>query len=89
MNTKTLVIYDNTGCIFLQRAGIYTVPQGGIQFMEPEVPGGKIISRIDVTTNPHTPVFEDLPLTDLQKVQNELTATQALVLTLQEQVLLN
>lgn len=43
---KTLVIYDNVGYIYLQlTSDDNRIPQGGINYLEVEVPGGKIIKK--------------------------------------------
>ncbi|WP_160688304.1 hypothetical protein [Clostridium sp. C2-6-12] len=72
MDTKNLVIYDNTGRIFMQMAGSYPVPQGGIQFIEAGVPEGKILSKMDTTVTPNIPIFEDIPKTELQIAQEKI-----------------
>lgn len=74
---KTLVIYDSTGHIYLQMAGNYTIPAGGIQYLEEEVPEGKLAVKVDTTVTPNVPIYEDRPETlevsmkDLKK-DNEL-----------------
>lgn len=85
---KTLIIYDNNGKVFLQISGFYAVPEGGIQFLETEMLEGKYIESIDVTKTPNTPIFKDLPKTDLEKTQDQLLETQAQLANLQEQILL-
>ncbi|AQR95578.1 hypothetical protein [Clostridium saccharoperbutylacetonicum] len=85
---KTLIIYDDTGYIYLQMSGMYQVPQGGIQYLETEVSEGKILKSIDISKTPHIPILEDMPKTDLEKTQNQLLETQAQLADLQEQILL-
>lgn len=68
---KTLVIYDNTGYIYVQITGVKT-PEGGINYLEVEIPEGKRISKIDTTSTPNVPVFEDMPKTELQIAQEKI-----------------
>lgn len=85
---KTLIIYDNTGYIYMQRTGSYRVPEGGIQFLEVDstVHENKIIKSVNVETKEL--VLEDMPKTELQLAQEQILATQSLVADLQEQILL-
>ncbi|MZK53425.1 hypothetical protein [Clostridium beijerinckii] len=71
---KTLVIYDNSGYIYIQMSGAYRKPQDGINYLEVEIPEGKILKAIDTTTTPHTPIFEDIPKSeiDILKEKQEL-----------------
>ncbi len=45
INVETLVIYDGTGYVYMQMTGSYRVPEGGLQYLETEIPEGKIIKR--------------------------------------------
>ncbi|SFC63785.1 hypothetical protein [Clostridium uliginosum] len=69
---KTLIIYDNTGNIFLQMGVSYRVPEGGIQYLETEIPEGKLIKNIDISVTPHKPVLEDIPKSQIKLLQEEL-----------------
>lgn len=69
-NMKTLIIYDNTGFILLTQSGDYRIPEGGIQFIEVEVPSGKHAVSIDIETN--TPIYEDIPKTETQLLQEKM-----------------
>ncbi|MFL0167637.1 hypothetical protein [Candidatus Clostridium helianthi] len=70
---KTLVIYDNTGYIFFQLTSDKNrIPEGGIQYLEDEVPTGKRIVGIDVSVTPNTPIYEDIPKTDMEKLQEKV-----------------
>lgn len=78
---KSLIIYDNYGQIVNILYGAETVPTG-IQGIVTVIPQGKMAVRVDVTTNPHTVVFEDVPnperdLTDVQLALVELEARVA------------
>ncbi|WP_238915107.1 hypothetical protein [Clostridium sp. YIM B02555] len=85
---KTLLIYDDTGFIYVQITGSYRTPEGALQFIEIEIPKGKIITGVDISATPHAPIFEDIPKTDLEKTQDQLLETQAQLANLQEQILL-
>lgn len=67
---KTLIIYDNTGYILLTQSGEYRTPEGGIQFIEVEVPTGKRAVSIDTETN--TPVYEDIPKSETELLQEKI-----------------
>lgn len=54
---RTLVIYDNTGAIYLMLHGEEEVPQG-LQSLFVDIPDGAQLERIDVTNPNHPqPVF--------------------------------
>lgn len=80
---KTLIIYDNQGCIISNITGSYRVPQG-VPFLEVEVPQGKRIKYtggigVDVSVTPHQVIFEDIPPSEidvLKKENEELKASQ-------------
>ena len=71
---KTLIIYDNTGFIILQMSGAYRVPQGGIQFLELEVPENKILKSINTETK--KPIYEDIPKTEFELAQERIQALE-------------
>ena len=68
---KTLLIYDNTGIVYFKLDGGYIIPNGGIQYLEIEIPTGKMVTGVDVRVTPNLPIYEYLPLseTDLLKQQ--------------------
>jgi hypothetical protein len=76
---KTLIIYDNTGYIYFQMSGNYKVPQGGMQFIEIEIPNEKILKSIDVSIVPHKPIYEDTPIPEMQIVKQQLDEAQTLL----------
>lgn len=55
---KTLIIYDNEGFIYLTYDRNYRVPEGGIQYLELEIPSNKKLVGIDTSTTPHKPILE-------------------------------
>lgn len=69
---KTLVIYDNTGEIYLMLYGTEKVPQG-LKSIFVDIPEGSQLERIDITdpSNPK-PVFSYLPDTDIGRLQKEV-----------------
>lgn len=81
---KTLVIYDNTGKIFTLSTGAYTVPQGGIQHLEVEVPEGKTITGVDVSLTPHKAIIKDLPKTEVQLLQERIDGHELAIFELAE-----
>ena len=84
---KTLIIYDNTGYIYLQITGSYKIPQGGLNYLEVDEDSfkGKIIKSVNAETKEL--VLEDIPKTELEKTQYQLLETQAQLANLQEQIL--
>lgn len=70
---KVIIIYDNTGTIFYKMAGSYTVPQGGIQYLEIEIPEGKEVVSVDVTDpdNPK-PVYEDIAPDEIEVLRKQV-----------------
>lgn len=76
---KTLIIYDNTGYIYLQfTGGIYRIPEGGLQYIEEEIPTGKRPVSVDVSSIPHKINYEDIPKTEMELLKEQVeTLTQA------------
>lgn len=60
MARLTLIIYDYEGYIYLTYTGTYRVPQGGIQYLETEIPNNKKLVGIDISVTPHKPILEDI-----------------------------
>jgi len=71
---KLLTIYDNNGKIYSQLYGDYPIPESDLKFLETEIPEGKTLSRIDTTLITPIPVYEELPPTDIEKVNTQMTA---------------
>ena len=83
---KTLVFYDNSGKIFCMSTGASDLPNGGIQYLETEIPEGKMRVSVDVSdvSNP-TPIFEDIPEDETSKRLSELEEEDmALAMTLDD-----
>lgn len=70
---KTLIIYDTTGQIFSSPiTGSYISPQGQLNYLEIEIPDGKILKSVDTTVTPNIPIYEDIPKTDMEKLQEKV-----------------
>jgi len=81
---NTLIIYDNTGYIISTMSGTVREPQGGVQFIEIDIPVGKQIKitngiGVNISVTPNVATLEDIPLTDMQTVQSQ-NATMLLAL---------
>lgn len=75
---KSLLFYDNTGKIFFKMDGVYSLPQGGLQCIEEEIPTGKRPISIDVSSTPHKINYEDIPKTELELLKEQVeTLTEA------------
>lgn len=67
---KTLIIYDNTGKIFLNASGDVQEPMG-IPFLYVDIPQGKRITGVDVTVTPNFAILEDIPKTETQQLKEQ------------------
>ena len=73
----TLVIYDNTGQIFSSPiTGSYILPQGGLNCLEIEIPEGKILKSIDTSVTPNAPVYEDVPVSEIDSLKQQVEDLQ-------------
>lgn len=71
--SKVMVIYDNRGSLYLQ-SEFYNLPDGGLNYLEVDVPEGQIISGVDTSTSPNIAKFSSIPKTDLEKAKEEIAA---------------
>lgn len=69
------VIYDNTGYIYLAGEG-FPEPQG-IPFLNVEIPEGKLLKSIDVSSEPHKPVFDDIPKSEMEILKEKVAQLEA------------
>lgn len=69
---KSLIIYDNSGYIYSQMEGSYVIPKGGVQYLQLEIPTGKILRKFDITKAPHVPIYEDIPLTENELLKKRI-----------------
>lgn len=69
---KTLIIYDNSGQIFTTIKDGYLLPQGGLQYLEEEIPEGKHATRVDISVTPHKAILEDIPPSEIDILRDDL-----------------
>ncbi|MDK8182121.1 hypothetical protein [Paenibacillus sp. UMB4589-SE434] len=75
---RTLVIYDKSGYIIQVMSGDVREPIG-IPYLSVEIPEGKQIERVDVSTETHVAVFSNVPksvekeVSDIKQSIAELT----------------
>ena len=80
---KTLIIYDNTGYIYVQMASTSNrIPQGGMKYIEVEVPTQKRAVSMDITKTPNIPIYEDIPLTETELLQQKVAEQELAILEL-------
>ena len=74
---RALVLYDNTGKVYLIMYGEENAPVG-IPSMFVDIPDGACLERIDVTdaANPQ-PVFSYLPDSDIGKMQKQIAVLES------------
>lgn len=76
---QTLIIYDNEGFIISQMQGSSLREPVGIPHLWVEIPQGKSLASIDVLVMPNVPIFEELPKTETQLLQEKLDLMQAAI----------
>lgn len=69
---KTLIIYDNAGYIYMTMSATYTIPQGGLQYLEVEVPTGKQLKGVNTSVTPNVPIYEDIPLSETEILKQKV-----------------
>lgn len=69
---KTLIIYDDSGYIYLQITGSYRTPEGGLNFLEVDFATieDKIVKSVDIETK--TLVLEDKPKTEIEQLKEQI-----------------
>ena len=80
----TRIIYDTTGHILDQRQGSDLYTPVGVPYLDLEIPAGKQLERLDVSVPPNVLVYVDLPKTEVQIMQERLTATESALLALMD-----
>jgi hypothetical protein len=73
---NTLIIYDNSGYIYLQITGSYRAPQGGLNYLEVQMPDGNILKSIDTNITPNVPVYEDIPVSEIDNLKQQVADLQ-------------
>lgn len=69
---KALVVYDNTGFIYNITYGTDKTELPILSSMFVDVPDGRNINSIDVSTETPTPVYDELPLTEMADIKNSV-----------------
>jgi hypothetical protein len=67
----TLIIYDNQGYIFFQGQGNLREPQG-IPFLWVDIPEGKYVKSVDVSTSTHKPVFAYISKSEVELLKEQV-----------------
>ena len=68
---KTLLIYDNSGTIWVNIAGYYALPDG-LPYIEAEIPAGYYAKSVDTETK--EPVLAEFPKSETDQRLDELEA---------------
>ena len=71
---KTLLIYDNSGAIWVNIAGYYALPDG-LPYIEVEIPAGYYAVSVDTGTK--EPVLAEFPKSETDQRLDELEAQLA------------
>lgn len=66
-----MIVYDAEGYIILQSTGLMREPVG-VPVLMVYIPQGQRVTSIDVTNEIHVPIFEDLPKTEVQLLQEQV-----------------
>ena len=78
---NTLIIYDNTGYIYVNITGSYRKPTG-LQYLITEIPEGKILTGVDVSVTPNIAIFEDIPLSETELLKKRVEEQEAALVEL-------
>lgn len=65
-----LVVYDEKGTIYF--AGIGYPEPVGIPFLNAEIPEGQYIESVDVSSEPHKPVFKEYPKSEMELLKERI-----------------
>lgn len=68
----TQIIYDDTGFIISQMQSSDLREPVGIPFLMVEIPEDKYLIGVDVSVTPNVPVYEDLPKSETQLLQEQV-----------------
>ncbi|NFG60530.1 hypothetical protein [Clostridium sp. CMCC3677] len=71
---KTLIIYDNTGFIILQQTGSYRAQEGGVQYLEVEIPTGKMVKSINVDKK--EAILVDIPKSEVEILKEKVESLE-------------
>lgn len=65
-----IVIYDNNGKIWYNGSGMGEPV--GLPFLNVEIPDGQYIEKVDMTSEPHKPVFRAYPKSDMEILKEKV-----------------
>lgn len=74
---KTLLIYDNSGVIWVSITGNYSTPDG-LPYIESEIPDGYYAESVNVESK--QPVLKEFPKSDTDRKLEELEKQMAAIL---------
>lgn len=78
---NALIIYDSTGYIITQTSGSVREPIG-IPFIWVEIPSNKRLVSIDTSVTPNVPIYEDIPKTAEEILQERVSSAENAILDL-------
>lgn len=70
-----IIIYDFSGKIWYN--GMGEGEPSGLPFLDVEIPNGQCIDHVDVSQEPHKPVFKEYPKTELELMKEANEKQQA------------
>lgn len=70
-----LIIYDNNGKIWYNGSGMGE--PAGLPFLNVEIPEGHYIESVDVSSEPHKPVFKAYPKSDMEILKEKVATLEA------------
>ena len=70
-----IVIYDNNGKIWYNGNGMGE--PDGLPFLNVEIPEGQFIESVDVSSEPHKPVFKSYPKSDMEILKEKVAELEA------------
>jgi hypothetical protein len=68
---KTLIIYDDSGKIWVQMSGNYTIPVG-LNYIEVEIPEGKYPVSVDVSGEEPSIVYGEYPKSETALLKEQV-----------------
>ena len=80
---KTLIVYDLSGTIIQQITGFYQVPNG-VPYLEIEIQQGKRPISVNIETK--EVIYEDIPPSDIEVVQDKISILEAENETLKQEL---
>ena len=65
-----VIIYDNDGKIWYNGSGMGE--PAGLPFLNVEIPEGQYIESVDVSSEPHKPVFKPFPKSEMEILKERI-----------------